>query len=200
MSLHILEISLYLKEGVSSIPHWLCSPPRPPLILHLPVYKCAGRAGERKVRLPSLCCGKTLILRETLSGTVISITVLFVPTTSLPVFITTLSGLICLLFSCILSGPFSSQALRPHPPLAPCLGLPHSSFLGYTKCPVSICWIIGIREFSWQQYTGLWASGREGAVSFSYKLWRKCSKGLMRTRMGSLSVKCPAHLSTARKS
>ena len=122
MSLHILEISLYLKEGVSSIPHWLCSPPRPPLILHLPVYKCAGRAGERKVRLPSLCCGKTLILRETLSGTVISITVLFVPTTSLPVFITTLSGLICLLFSFILSGPFSSQALRPHPPLAPCLG------------------------------------------------------------------------------
>lgn len=114
MSAHSGDFSA--PEGRGELrPTLAVKPSLPTLILHHSGCKCAGRAGERKVRLPSLCCARTLILRETLSGTVISITVLFVPTTSLPVFITIVSDLICLLSSFILSGPFCSQALRPHP-------------------------------------------------------------------------------------
>ena len=124
-------------EGRGELHPTLAVQPSPPTPHFAPlICKCAGRARERKMRLPSLCCGKRHILRETVSGTVI---ISFLsPPTSLPVFITIVSDLICLLTSFILSGPFSSQALRPHPHWLPVWLYP-SSFLGYTKCPVSIC-------------------------------------------------------------
>lgn len=86
-------------------------------------------------------------------------------------------------------------------PLAPCLAL--SQLLpGIYK--MSSVYLLNYRN-SWIQLTAIYRTlsirKRTCCLLFlPYKLWRKCSKRLMRTRMGSLRVKYLAHLSTARKS
>lgn len=105
-----------MKERVNSVPHWLCSHPCPSLFLYHQVCKCGRRAGWRKVScLPSLCCGRKHILRDTFSGHCHLHHCSSCPTTSLPVFVTVINDLTCLLSFFTLSGPFPSQALGPHP-------------------------------------------------------------------------------------